>query len=68
MNDVFGTALLDYQLGKCKEDLITSTSISDEEPLNVSYFFRTFEEMPELEQNALNLAKGTILILVAVVS
>lgn len=61
MNDVFGTALLDYQLGKCKEDLITSTSISDEEPLNVSYFFRTFEEMPELEQNALNLAKGSIL-------
>ena len=61
MNDVFGTAILDHQLGKCEEDIITSTSISDEEPLKVSYLFRTFEQMPELEQTALSLAKGTIL-------
>ena len=61
MNDVFGTALLDYQLGKCKEDLITYTSISDEESLNISYLFRTFKEMPILEQTALSLARGSIL-------
>ena len=40
MNDVFGEAILDYQLGKCKEDIITSTSISQDEPLKVSYLFR----------------------------
>jgi len=61
MNDVFGEAILDYQLGKCKEDIITSTSISDDEPLKVSYLFRTFDDMPLLEQTALNMAKGTIL-------
>ena len=53
MNDVFGEAILDYQLGKCKEDIITSTSISDDEPLKVSYLFRTFDDMPLLEQTAL---------------
>lgn len=45
MNDVFGTALLDFQTGKCKEDILTSTSISDEETLSVSYLFRTYDEM-----------------------
>jgi SAM-dependent methyltransferase len=61
MNDVFGTALLDFQTGKCKEDILTSTSISDEEPLSVSYLFRTYDEMPKLEQTALELVKGSIL-------
>ena len=61
MNDVFGEAILDYQLGKCKEDILTSTSISDEEPLKVSYLFRTFDKMPLLEQTALEMAKGRIL-------
>ena len=61
MNDVFGEAILDYQLGKCREDIITSTSISDDEPLKVSYLFRTFDDMPLLEQTALNMAKGKVL-------
>ena len=33
MKDVFGTAILDYQQGNYTEDLVTSTSISEEDVL-----------------------------------
>ncbi|MEJ2113919.1 MAG: methyltransferase domain-containing protein [Flavobacteriaceae bacterium] len=61
MKDLFGKALLDYQNGNYTEDIITSTSISDEDILPLPYLFRSFSEMPELEQKALQLAKGKIL-------
>ena len=61
MKDLFGKALLDYQNGNYTEDLITSTSISDEDELPLPYLFRSFEEMPKLEQKALQLAKGKVL-------
>jgi len=61
MKDLFGKALLDYQNGNYTEDLITSTSISDEDELPLSYLFRSFNDMPKLEQKALQLAKGSIL-------
>jgi len=57
----FGKALLDYQNGNYTEDIITSTSISDEDTLPLPYLFRRFSEMPKLEQKALQLAKGKIL-------
>ena len=61
MKDLFGQALLDYQNGNYTEDLITATSISDEDELPLPYLFRSFEEMPKLEQKALKLAKGKVL-------
>lgn len=61
MKDIFGKALLDYQNGNYTEDLITSTNISDEDELPLPYLFRSFDEMPKLEQKALRLAKGKIL-------
>ena len=61
MKDVFGTAILDYQQGNYTEDLVTSTSISDEDTLPLPYLFRDFSEMPSLEQTALTLAKGSVL-------
>ena len=61
MKDVFGRAILDYQLGNYTEDIITSTSISDEDILPISYLFRDFNEMPILEQKALEMATGSIL-------
>ncbi|WP_405293122.1 class I SAM-dependent methyltransferase [Algibacter sp. Ld11] len=61
MKDLFGQALLDYQNGNYTEDIITSTSISGDDALPLPYLFRTFEEMPKLEQKALKLAKGEIL-------
>ena len=61
MKDVFGTAILDYQLGNCSEDLITSTSISEADSLPLPYLFRNHSEMPSIEQTALKLSKGTVL-------
>ena len=61
MKDLFGKAILDYQTNNSPEDLITETSISEEDEMSVAYLFRTFTEMPKIEQKALELAKGKIL-------
>lgn len=61
MKDLFGNALLDYYNGNYSEDLITSTHISDEDTLPIPYLFRDYKAMPKLEQQALKLAKGTVL-------
>ncbi len=61
MKDLFGKALLDYFNNNYTEDLITATNISSEDVLPLSYLFRTFPEMPILEQTALELAEGYVL-------
>lgn len=61
MKDLFGKAILDYQTNNQPEDLLTETSISEEDEMSVSYLFRTHQEMPLIEQKALALAKGKIL-------
>lgn len=61
MKDIFGKALLDYHNRNYTHDLVTSTNISEEDTLPLPYLFRSFPEMPILEQKALQLAKGTIL-------
>ena len=59
--DLFGRALYDYWHNNNPEDMITWTDLTAKEVLPVSYLFRSFEEMPEPEQKALQLAKGKIL-------
>jgi SAM-dependent methyltransferase len=61
MKDLFGQAILDYQTNNNPENLITETSISEEDEMSVAYLFRSYDEMPKLEQKALQLAKGKIL-------
>ena len=61
MKDVFGKAILDYQQENYSEDIITATSISEDDILPLSYLFRKFNEMPKLEQKALQMAQGKIL-------
>ncbi len=61
MKDLFGQAILDFQNDEYTEDIITSTSISDEDILPLPYLFRTYSEMPKLEQKALDLAYGKVL-------
>lgn len=61
MKDLFGKAILDYQTKNNPENIITETSISEEDEMSVSYLFRSFEEMPKIEQKALELATGKIL-------
>lgn len=61
MKDLFGKAILDFQTNNSPEDLITETTISDEDEMSVAYLFRSYDEMPQLEQKALQLARGKIL-------
>ena len=61
MKDLLGKALLDYQNGDYTEDIITSTSISDDDILPLPYLFRSHFEMPILEQQALRACKGKVL-------
>ncbi len=61
MKDLFGKAILDFQTNNSPEDLITETSISEADEMSIAYLFRSYDEMPNLEQKALQLAKGKIL-------
>jgi SAM-dependent methyltransferase len=61
MKDLFGKAILDYQTNNSPEDLITETSISEADEMSVAYLFRSYAEMPKLEQIALQLANGNVL-------
>ena len=61
MKDLFGTAILDFQTNNFPEDLITETTISEEDEMSVAYLFRDFSGMPILEQKTLLLAKGKVL-------
>ena len=59
--DVYGEALLDYQQNSYTEDLVTYSSVADEDKMPLPYLFRTFKEMPALEQKALSESKGSTL-------
>jgi SAM-dependent methyltransferase len=61
MKDLFGKAILDYQTNNSPENLITETTISEEDEMSVAYLFRSYKEMPTMEQKALELAKGKVL-------
>ncbi|MFM1877593.1 MAG: hypothetical protein RLZZ241_459 [Bacteroidota bacterium] len=59
--DVLGKALAAYWEKKSSSDLLVHASIAETETLHPEYFFRSFPEMPELEQHALNLALEPVL-------
>ena len=61
MKDLFGKAILDFQTNNSPEDLITETTISEADEMHVAYLFRNYEEMPKIEQIALQLSKGKVL-------
>jgi SAM-dependent methyltransferase len=61
MKDLFGKAMFDFQTNNSPEDIITETTISEEDEMSVDYLFRSYTEMPKLEQKALQLASGKVL-------
>jgi SAM-dependent methyltransferase len=61
MKDLFGKAMYDFQTNNSPEDIITETSISEEDEMSVEYLFRSYDEMPKIEQKALQLAIGKTL-------
>lgn len=61
MKDLFGKAIFDFQTNNSPENLITETSISEADEMDVRYLFRNFDQMPAIEQRALNLCSGSVL-------
>ena len=61
MLDLLGKAILDFQTNNLPQNIYTQTSISDEDEMEVAYLFRSFNEMPKLEQKAMQLCKGKVL-------
>lgn len=61
MKDLLGKAILDFQTENNPENIITETTISEADEMEIDYMFRNFNEMPILEKEALKLAKGKIL-------
>ncbi|MEM8999987.1 MAG: methyltransferase domain-containing protein [Bacteroidota bacterium] len=61
MGDIWGKALLDYQLGNYQEDIVTYSSLDEEDVIPLPYLFRNFDEMPMLEQKALLRCEGHVL-------
>ena len=61
MKDIIGTALLDYYHGNYTEDILTETNITEEDVMPLPYLFRSYADMPPLEQKALNICYGNVL-------
>lgn len=59
--DILGIALQDYLNGNYTEDIITESTISEEDIMPIPYLFRGYAEMPDLEKKALDLCRGKIL-------
>lgn len=59
--DPMGTAIADYFANGKATKLRVFSSMFDEDEIPVKQLFRSFEEMPELEQEALRMSTGKIL-------
>lgn len=59
--DIFGNALLDYQNETYTNDIITYSSLDEQDTIPIPYLFRDYKTMPFLEQKALQLCKGSVL-------
>jgi len=59
--DIFGDALLDYWQYKISLNIITHSSLEEQDIIPVDYLFRSYQKMPELEQKALGFCKGSVL-------
>jgi SAM-dependent methyltransferase len=59
--DILGKALWDYYQGQAKSALYTHSSLDQEEEMPLSHLFRSYKDMPVLEQEALRHCRGKIL-------
>ena len=62
MADVFGEAIRSYHLlGDDSIEIEVFSDLAGDEVIPVEYFFRQYQDMPQLEQKALQLSSGRIL-------
>jgi SAM-dependent methyltransferase len=61
MADLLGKALKDYMAGDREALLLVHTSYGEIDTMPASVFFRTYQQMPDLEKYALSLCRGSVL-------
>ncbi len=61
MQDPFEQAFYDYLEGDKETKIIVNINKFEADDIPISYFFRKYDDMPVLEQKALNLCSGKIL-------
>ncbi|MFW5831494.1 MAG: class I SAM-dependent methyltransferase [Prolixibacteraceae bacterium] len=61
MDDPIGTAIKDYFENGMAPDISINTNYTEGETIPPAWFFRTFNEMPVIEQKAIKLCRGRIL-------
>lgn len=59
--DIFGEAIKDFYHNEYKEDIVVQAPDFDDDSIPIPYLFRSYEEMPLIEQKALDLADGEVL-------
>ncbi len=59
--DILGQALLDFQNDKLQGELTISARDMEDEIMDISYYFRSYDNMPEYEKIALSYIKGEII-------
>ena len=59
--DIFGKALEAYFQNQKNQVLTTWTNLTEEDDVPLSYFYRGFKQMPQLEKKALQLTWGKVL-------
>lgn len=60
-NDVIGAALLDFYQEKEHSNIVVKSSISEEDVISVPYLYRTYIQMPLIEQQAIDKCQGFVL-------
>lgn len=61
MGDPIGRSILKYASKKNNDNITVQCDICEDDTIPVDYFFRTFDQMPELEKIALKHAEGKVL-------
>ena len=59
--DPLGRVILDFSKDKVERQIIVESDICDDDFIDASYLFRSYEEMPKMEQIALEQCTGTVL-------
>lgn len=59
--DPLGRIILDYSKDSIERQVIVESEICDDDFIDASYLFRSYEEMPQMEQIALKHCSGSIL-------
>lgn len=60
-NDPIGVAMQDYMQGSTAAEIIVESNLTEDDAIPVDYLFRKWEEMPLMEQEALDACKGKVL-------